>query len=128
MSLNLYTYRANVTSVYDGDTCTVNIDLGLHTWLNDEKIRLNRINTPEIRGEERTEGLIARDRLRELVSGKSIILQTVEDKQEKYGRYLGELWVMDEMGKMINVNDLLVREGHAQYYMTTSTEPLASPV
>jgi len=27
----LYHYKAIVVEVYDGDTCTVDIDLGLHT-------------------------------------------------------------------------------------------------
>ena len=39
----LYQYNAVVTSVYDGDSCTVDIDLGLHTWIHGEKIRLIRI-------------------------------------------------------------------------------------
>ena len=46
----LYHYKAQVTEVYDGDTCTVEIDLGLHTFLKDEKVRLNRINAPEVTG------------------------------------------------------------------------------
>ena len=33
MKHTLYTYKAIVTSVYDGDTCTVDIDLGLHIWV-----------------------------------------------------------------------------------------------
>lgn len=28
----LYHYNAKIIDVYDGDTCTVDIDLGLHTW------------------------------------------------------------------------------------------------
>jgi hypothetical protein len=31
MKFSLYHYKAKVTSVYDGDTCTVDIDLGIHT-------------------------------------------------------------------------------------------------
>jgi micrococcal nuclease len=30
MKSHLYYYRALVSYVYDGDTCTVDIDLGLH--------------------------------------------------------------------------------------------------
>ncbi len=53
MKENLYHYRAVVVSVYDGDTCTVDIDLGLNTWVRGEKLRLYRINAPELRGSER---------------------------------------------------------------------------
>jgi len=42
MDEHLYYYRAEVQSVYDGDTCTLNIDLGLGTWAHHEKIRLAR--------------------------------------------------------------------------------------
>lgn len=34
---NLYPDRARVTDAYDGDTCTVDIDLGLNTWIRGEK-------------------------------------------------------------------------------------------
>jgi len=44
MERTLYHYKAIVTSVYDGDTCTVDIDLGLSAWIRGEKLRLNRIN------------------------------------------------------------------------------------
>lgn len=34
----LYHYKAKVTEVYDGDTCTVEVDLGMHTFLKDDLI------------------------------------------------------------------------------------------
>lgn len=46
----LYHYAAQVVSVYDGDTITVDIDLGLEVWLKGQKIRLLNIDTPEVRG------------------------------------------------------------------------------
>lgn len=128
MLKSLYVYRALVTSVYDGDTCTVDIDLGLETWKHNEKIRLNRINTPELRGDERERGLQVRDRLRELIDGREIVLQTVKDKRGKYGRYLGEIWLMNELGQLQNINDQLVAEGLATYFMTTDTEPVVFDV
>lgn len=116
MDLQLYVYKAHVASVYDGDTCTVNIDLGLHTWIHEEKIRLARIDAPEIRGAEREQGIIARDYLRELILDRDIILNTIKDQKEKYGRYLGEIWVKDDNGVYFNVNDKMVTEGHAVYF------------
>ena len=64
MVKKLYYYRAVVGSVYDGDTCTVDIDLGMKTWLRGEKIRLSGINSPGVSGAERPEGLKSRDYLR----------------------------------------------------------------
>lgn len=113
MKNNLYNYKAFVTAVYDGDTCTVDIDLGLKCWVKKEKIRLARINAPELRGSERDEGLVSRDYLRELILNKNILLQTIKDKKEKYGRYLGEIWI-ESGSKQINVNDLMMKKGFAR--------------
>jgi micrococcal nuclease len=115
MKDNLYYYRALVVSVYDGDTCTVDIDLGLNTWVRGEKLRLYRINTPELRGVERPEGLKSRDFLREQIDGQKIIIQTIKDKKGKFGRYLAEIWLPGSDGDLININDLLVEKGFADY-------------
>ncbi len=115
MDTNLYCYKANVTSVYDGDTCTADIDLGLGVLVKGEKLRLSRINAPEIRGEEREAGLLARDFLREKIDGKEVIIATIKDKKGKYGRYLAEILVVDVDGNTVNINDLLVQEDHAVY-------------
>ena len=112
---SLFHYRAVVQSVYDGDTCTVDIDLGLHSWLHGEKIRLSRINAPEVRGEERPAGLLSRDFLRSQIDGKPVLVQTLKDKKGKYGRYLGEIWLESPSGELVNVNDRMVTEGFAVY-------------
>jgi len=115
MERTLYHYKAIVTSVYDGDTCTVDIDLGLSAWIRGEKLRLNRINAPELRGDERAKGLLSRDFLRDKIHGKEITIETIKDRREKYGRYLAEIWLEEKKGKFININDLLVKEGFAKY-------------
>ena len=115
MEDQLYNYRAIVKSVYDGDTYTVDIDLGLNVWMHDAKLRLARINTPEVRGEQREQGLKSRDFVKGLIDGKEILIQTIKDTKEKYGRYLAEVWFEKEKGNWININDLLVKEGLAEY-------------
>lgn len=114
MEDKLYFYRARVVSVYDGDTCTVDIDLGLKMWVHREKIRLNRIDTPEMRGPEKEHGKRSRDFLRGLILRREIMLQTLKDVQGKYGRYLGEIWLENENG-WHNINDLMVQNGFAVY-------------
>ena len=104
----LYHYRAVVIDVYDGDTVTVDLDLGFHVWKRGEKIRLAHIDAPELRGESQAEGEAAGDFLRDLVLNKNVIIQTIKsssgsDKQEKYGGSLGIIWLDG-----VNVNDLLV--------------------
>ena len=107
----MFTYNALVKSVYDGDTITVDIDLGFGVFLRDQKIRLLGIDTPEVRGKERQEGLISRDRLREKIDGKWITIRTKKAKKGKYGRWLGEIWHEEQ-----NINDWLLTEGLAKKY------------
>jgi len=115
MNEKRYHYKAKVISVYDGDTVRADIDLGLGVWIHNEKLRLLRINAPELRGNEKIEGLAARDFLRELVLGQVVFIQTKRDRRGKYGRYLAELWLETEPDVWMNVNDKLVEAGHAVY-------------
>ena len=106
----LYNYRAFVTKVYDGDTITVDVDLGFGIKYEEIKIRLYGIDTPEVRGIERPEGLVSRDWLREKIFNKEILVKTIRDKTGKYGRYLGIIYLDG-----INLNDELVTKGLAIY-------------
>lgn len=107
----MYEYRAFVRRVYDGDTVTVDIDLGFDVVLRNQKIRLVRINAPEVRGVQRPEGLKSRDALRAKIGNRWIRIKTEKDKKGKYGRWLGEIWLDEEC-----VNDWLLKEGYAEEY------------
>lgn len=109
--MSLYTYKAKVLSVYDGDTIRATFDLGFGIELKNQSIRLSGINAPEVRGESRENGLKSRDRLRELVLDKEVIITTKKDKKGKYGRWLGEVFVDGE-----SANYTLLAEGYAQPY------------
>jgi len=117
MDNNCYYYRAHIVSVYDGDTCRADIDLGFGIWKKKETLRLHRINAPEIRGASKEAGRQSRDYLRQLILDKDIMLQTVQDSTGKYGRYLAEIWLHDVADNhWQNVNDLLVENGFAVYH------------
>ena len=105
----MYEYKALVTKVYDGDTITVDIDLGFGVCLKGQKIRLLGIDTPEIRGVEREEGLRSRDVLRGKIINKWVSIKTFKDKKGKYGRWLGEVWLDD-----LCMNEWLLTEGYAK--------------
>jgi len=110
-SPELYTYRAFVTKVYDGDTVTVDVDLGWSVVIKKQKIRLLGINAPEVRGSSRSSGIISRDALRSRILNKKVTLKTFKDKKGKFGRWLGEIWIDDEC-----INDWLLNEGYASKY------------
>ena len=107
----MYEYRAYVRKVYDGDTVTVDIDLGFDIILHNQKIRLLKIDAPEVRGQEREQGLVSRNALREKICNKWVKLKTMQDKKGKYGRWLGEI-VLDDL----SINDWMIAEGFASQY------------
>ena len=93
---------------YDADTITAIIDFGMKLT-QEVRVRLARINAPEVKGPETPQGKIARDFLRKRILNQPIVLESL--KFEKYGRLLCEVY--DQSGK--NINDELVRVNLAQY-------------
>jgi len=112
-----YIYRAVVTKVYDGDTITTDVDVGMGVWVHSQKMRLYGINTPEVRGEERAEGLIARNFVLDKIPlGTEVIIKTYRDKKGKYGRWLAQVFYRSPHnpdGPMASLNDTLVARGYA---------------
>lgn len=115
---DFYFYKAIIRSVYDGDTVTADIDLGFNTWINNAKLRLHGINTPELRGvsdDEKALGIKARDWVREKTLNKEVIIKSLG--KGKYGRYLVMIWTID--GDIISddtINDELIKLGMAEKY------------
>ena len=65
----MYTYKARLDRVIDGDTIDANIDLGFDITVH-KRIRLAGIDTPESRTrdlEEKKRGLASKARLIELI-------------------------------------------------------------
>lgn len=111
---SLYHYKALITSVYDGDTVTATLDLGLFIKKEKVKIRLSGINAPELRGETLEQGRKSRDFLRSLILNKEVIIQTIKDGKGKYGRYIAKVWLeLDE--NFICINDHIVENDLAIY-------------
>lgn len=106
--MELYIYRAKIIDVYDGDTCTAIIDLGFYVHVQ-MKLRLYGIDTPEIRGLEKEDGIRVRDLVRSRILNKDVVIKTFKDKQEKYGRYLAII----EYDTSTNLNEQLLLEGNA---------------
>ena len=53
-SCGLYTYKANIVRVIDGDTVVADIDLGFDVWLRKEHLRLVGIDAPENKANSNT--------------------------------------------------------------------------
>jgi len=115
----MYTYKAKLIRVVDGDTIDAEIDLGFGVFMR-QRVRLYGINTPESRTKDLQEkelGLAAKARLSEVLS-KDFIIETILNKRGKFGRVLGVIHAYHaDAEDTFNVNDLLVEEGHAKPYM-----------
>lgn len=104
-----YTYTAVVESVYDADTITLTVDLGFGLKREGHKVRLYGIDAPEVRGEERPEGIEARNWLRSrLPVGTGVVIKSHKDRTGKWGR-----WLATVFKDGVNLNERLVELGHA---------------
>ena len=116
-----YIYRAKLDRVVDGDTVDTLIDVGFDIWFK-KRIRFVGVDTWESRTrdlEEKKLGKLATARTKQLledVSSKKGYFRLKSHGLGKYGRVLGELFVMDGAGKQWNVNETLLAEGHAYVY------------
>ncbi len=111
-----YSYSATVVDIYDGDTFTLNFEMGFSLRYEDV-IRLARVDTPELRGEERPRGIKVRDVVEKLILNKRVIAITDQDDRGKYGRLLTEIYYQDTKCKCwINLSDYLLEKGMADLY------------
>jgi micrococcal nuclease len=111
----MYTYKANIVRVVDGDTVIADIDLGFNIWQKDQSIRLSGINAPELKGATLEAARQSRQFLEKLVLNKRVVIRTEKDKREKYGRWLGVIQI-EEDKNLIEINRRMIAEGHAVAY------------
>lgn len=125
------TLLAKPLSVYDGDTANFAVRCldGIYKF----RMRLARINTPEMNSSEGTAAISARNRLIELLSDQSIdldrhysrkeikeifnqskkLVQLKCGKMDKFGRCLVDIFQTEDY---LNINDVLVKENLATVY------------
>jgi len=105
----IWIYRGQCIKIIDGDTVVIRTDLGFNVY-RDQRFRLLRVNTPELRDpnpELRAKALEAKDALILMVLNKQVKVTSFKNKADKYGRYLCELEVAGQ-----SVNDLLIQMGY----------------
>ena len=88
----MYTYKAKINRVIDGDSVVIDIDLGFDTWIKDQNVRIYGIDTPEVRTKdplEKAHGKLAKAFVEKILpKGSRVAITTVKDG-DKFGRVLG---------------------------------------
>jgi len=107
-----YVRRAVVERIIDGDTYDVMVSLGFDIYRR-IRVRLNGVDTWELRGENRELGMLATDHVEELAANTDgdVLIKSIDFKTGKYGRTIADV---------ISVNggtdwgSSLVENGHAK--------------
>ncbi len=106
---DLYTYQAVVEKVIDGDTIKVRMELGYEDSCR-EVLRLRGIDCPEM---DTKEGQEAKAFVQSYIKEAQMIIVR-SSRSDKYDRYLADVFIPQEDGTGIYLNNLLLEKGHAQ--------------
>lgn len=102
-------YAATLVSVVDGDTAHLAVDMGFDCWQN-LTVRFAGINAPEM---STTEGPVAKQYVTDHLAPR-VVIRTIKDRREKYGRYLAWLFTPDGfcLNRLLVDNQLAVPYGN----------------
>ena len=96
---------ASVTKVNDGDSIEVTLDSG------PARVRMSAIDTPE---HDQSYGAKSSTALKAMLPvGSAVELEVVT--QDQFKRLVATVWLVAD-GKRVNVNETMLREGHAWAY------------
>ena len=103
-----------VIKVYDGDTITIasKVPNLKHSLIYKFSVRLNGIDSPEIKSnnkDEKTIAIKAKNALSSKILQKDVYLKNI--KKEKYGRLLCDVYLDKE-----NINEWMIEERYAVNY------------
>lgn len=112
----MYVYRAVVVSVHDGDTLTLDVDLGFYVRVR-QACRVLGVNAAELGTDS---GRAARDFLRKLLPAGTA-LQVTSVHADKYGGRFDGLVLLPN-GR--DLADVLVEAGHAARWDGTGSKPV----
>jgi micrococcal nuclease len=111
----MYTYKAEVIRVIDGDTVVLNIDLGFKIH-HITPCRLAGINAPEMNAKDekvRAAAVQSKEYLESLLP-EGMEVTIISKKLDKYGRPV--VHFLAESNKYASVNDLMLISKHAVIY------------
>lgn len=103
-----------VIKTYDGDTITIVSKPYIDSDYYKYKVRLNGIDTPELKSKDKHEtemAIKARDALKELLKNNNDIIELKNISYDKYGRLLADVYAND-----LNICEWMIAQGYAKKY------------
>ena len=120
-------YQTKVLHVVDGDTLDLMIDLGFNVH-HQIRVRLYGVDTPESRTTnlvEKAAGLKSKEFVARWVAKYPYaFIQTLKDKNEKYGRILANMYSDEARTNCLNTE--LVSSGFAKAYFGDKKEAFSA--
>ncbi len=104
----MYNYKVLIKRVIDGDTVIGMVDLGFGVS-TEQRLRLGRINAPELSSGA---GRVSYEALKGKIEGTTVMIDTVKDKRDVYGRYIANITTLQG----VDINAWLLSEGYAQLW------------
>lgn len=105
---DLYTYKAYLQKVIDGDTLWAVLNTGVRNVMR-EKLRLRGIDCPEI---DTVEGKAAKKFVEDLL--RNVPSLTIHSSQNAtYDRFEADVFFTDKTGQEVYLNNLLLEKGYA---------------
>lgn len=101
---DLYTYPAELDSIYDGDTYWLDIFLPHPDWIS-EKFRLRGVDAPEM---NQARGRAAKRFVEEQFARAKAITVTTTKITDKWDRYLADVFLQTKDGQEVYLNQLLL--------------------
>jgi endonuclease YncB( thermonuclease family) len=104
--------ECKLVRVIDGDTVVLDVDLGFHVTMR-ETFRLFGVNCPEVHGDTRAAGEVARSFTADwLANHPGFLVRSFKPRpQEKYGRWLADITDADGIASL---NSALIASGNAK--------------
>lgn len=116
--MSVYTYKADIVNVVDGDTVDArihaNADVGFNLKFDlafIERLRLLGVNCPEVHGATRAAGLAAKAFTTARLLGKTVTIRT--EKGDSFDRWLASVTLDDGT----DFSAALIDAGHAVPFM-----------
>lgn len=108
-------FEGVVERIIDGDTYDVMVDCGFRRY-SQERLRLLEVDTPEVRGPERPEGLKATAFVEALIPvGSTITFKSYE--HDSFGRWLADVYYLDADGTMQRLADTILEHDMGELFV-----------